>query len=142
VRRERPAPPAGVRRTRAGAVALVAVLAAGAVAEHVQEDRRIERKAADLTRGSPAAGRRLALERGCGGCHTIPGVAGAQGRVGPPLAGFAGRAYVGGVLTNSPDHLVAWLRNPRAIDPRTAMPAVGLDEQAARDLAAFLYTLD
>jgi cytochrome c1 len=37
---------------------------------------------------------------------------------------------------------VAWIRNPPAIDPLTAMPASGLGEAAARDVAAYLYTLD
>ena len=78
---------------------------------------------------------------GCAGCHTIPGVRGASGRVGPPLQRFAGRVYVGGVLTNRPDHLVRWIVNPRAVSPRTAMPVTGISEAEARHVAAYLLTL-
>jgi cytochrome c2 len=132
----------GVRRTIGGAALLAVVLAIGAGVEAAVERRDLELKAADLARGDPRHGRELALAYGCGGCHEIPRIPGAHGRVGPPLAGFASRAYVGGVLENTPTNLVAWLQDPRAIDPQTAMPAVGLDERQARDLAAFLYTLE
>ena len=30
---------------------------------------------------------------------------------------------------------------PQSIEPRTAMPALGLSDQQARDVAAYLYTL-
>ena len=50
-------------------------------------------------------------------------------------------AYIGGVLPNRPMMLTAWLRDPPAIDPATAMPALGLSEAEARDMAAYLYRL-
>jgi cytochrome c1 len=68
-------------------------------------------------------------------------VSGAHGRVGPPLTGFARRSFIAGRLPNTPENLVAWVRDPPAIDPATAMPALGLDERAARDVAAYLYEL-
>jgi cytochrome c1 len=37
--------------------------------------------------------------------------------------------------------LTAWLRDPPAIDPATAMPALGLSEAEALDIAAYLYNL-
>jgi cytochrome c1 len=43
-------------------------------------------------------------------------------------------------FANTPDNLVQWIRNPRAMDSQTAMPAVGVDEAQARDIAAYLYT--
>jgi cytochrome c1 len=49
------------------------------------------------------------------------------------------RLFVGGMLPNTPENLVAWIEDPRAINPRTAMPATGIPEQAARDIAAYLY---
>lgn len=90
------------------------------------------------------AGRGLALvnDYGCGTCHAIPGVVGARGRVGPPLDGWRNRKLVAGLLANTPEHLVAWLLDPPAIAPRTGMPAMGLDERQARDVAAYLMTLD
>jgi cytochrome c len=80
----------------------------------------------------------LMIRSGCAGCHTIPGVPGARGQAGPSLAGFAGRLYVGGAETNSSGNLVRWLVNPRAVDPRTAMPVTGISEAEARAVAAYL----
>jgi cytochrome c1 len=37
---------------------------------------------------------------------------------------------------------VRWLQNPQAIDPQSAMPDLGVKEKDARDIAAFLYTLN
>jgi cytochrome c2 len=98
-------------------------------------------RAVALTAGDPDFGRNLAMRYGCAGCHTIPGVPGAQGKVGPSLQGFAARVYIGGVATNSPDTLVQWIENPRAIDPKTAMPVTGISRAEARHVAAYLYTL-
>ena len=78
---------------------------------------------------------------GCAGCHTIPGVPGANGLVGPSLAGIGSRIYIGGVATNTPDNLVQWITNPRAIDAETAMPVTGVTDEQARHIAAYLYTL-
>lgn len=89
--------------------------------------------------GDPARGARLIALNGCGACHTIPGIAGARGSVGPTLEDFADRAYVAGVLPNRPGGLVRWLMNPPAHAPDTAMPDLGLSERQARDIAAYLY---
>lgn len=78
----------------------------------------------------------------CGACHTIPGVRAARGAVGPSLAGYAQRPSLAGKWPNHPEHLIAWLRDPPAMAPHTAMPAVVADEQSARDIATYLYTLD
>lgn len=78
---------------------------------------------------------------GCGSCHRIPGVARAEGRVGPPLDGLADRIYLAGELTNTPDNLIRWLRSPQEVSPGTAMPDVGLTEEEARHIAAYLLTL-
>lgn len=37
---------------------------------------------------------------------TIAGITGADGQVGPPLAGLRQRVYIGGVANNSADNLV------------------------------------
>lgn len=71
----------------------------------------------------------------------IPGVPGARGLVGPPLGDVVSRVYVAGVLNNTPDNLVRWISDPKAIDERTAMPNVGVSESEARDIAAYLYSL-
>ena len=89
--------------------------------------------------GQPDRAPRLMRYYGCASCHTIPGVPTANGRIGPPLKGLRERAFIGGVLSNNPDNLVAWIQNPRAIAPGTAMPHTGIPEQEARDVAAYLY---
>ena len=86
-------------------------------------------------------GRLLLRQFGCGACHEIPGVAAAQGRVGPPLAAIASRAYLGGTLPNSPDNMARFIRRPQDFDPRSAMPDLGVTEAHARDMVAYLYTL-
>jgi cytochrome c2 len=98
-------------------------------------------RARALTGGDPAKGRDAIGARGCGACHAIPGVPGATGQVGPPLAGIAARSYLAGRLANTPENLVRWIRAPREVDPRTAMPDLGIPEEEARHIAAFLYTL-
>jgi cytochrome c len=103
--------------------------------------REAERSAAALTGGLPARGREKIRQYGCASCHTIPGIAEADSLVGPPLTKMAGRMYIGGVLSNTPDHMVRWLRNPQAVDPLTAMPNLGVTEEDARDIASYLYTL-
>jgi cytochrome c2 len=94
------------------------------------------------TGGNPEHGMKVVDEKGCGACHRIPGLRAARGVVGPPLELFARRSFIGGRLPNTPQNLVRWLKDPRAIDPSTAMPMLGLDDGEARDVAAFLYTLN
>ena len=116
-----------------------ALLLVAACATRADEARR--REAMALTGGDPARGRELLRTYGCAACHTIPGVDGADGLVGPPLAGIASRSYVGGVLPNTPANMIRWIRDPRGVDPRTAMPNAGVTEPDARRIAAYLYTL-
>jgi cytochrome c1 len=91
--------------------------------------------------GQPARGEMVIEASGCGACHTIPGVRGARGLVGPPLTSFGRRTFIAGEVPNTPANLVRWVRDPQSIAPRTAMPDLGLNEMQARDVAAFLYTM-
>jgi mono/diheme cytochrome c family protein len=90
---------------------------------------------------SAARGRVAMTQYACAGCHTIPGITGSQPQVGPPLAGMARRQLIAGRLPNTPRHMAAWLRHPTRIDPRTAMPDLGVTAADARDMAAYLATL-
>jgi len=94
------------------------------------------------TGGTAAAGKRVIAQFNCGSCHTIPGIRGAQGLVGPPLLFFGRRTFIAGEVPNTPDNLVHWVMSPQSIEPSTAMPTLGLTEQQARDVAAYLYTLE
>jgi mono/diheme cytochrome c family protein len=92
--------------------------------------------------GGDAARGRVALQQyACISCHVIPGVVGADFPVGPSLAGIGRRKYLAGVLANSPEHMVRWLRAPQDFAPGTAMPDLGVTERDARDIAAYLETL-
>jgi cytochrome c2 len=91
--------------------------------------------------GDAKAGKELVTQYQCGACHKIPDVRGADGKVGPQLDGFGKLSYIANGIPNQPDKLVAWLLDPPAMKPGTAMPAMGLTEQEARHMAAYLYTL-
>lgn len=91
--------------------------------------------------GEAEDGRTVILQHGCGSCHVIPGIARANGTVGPSLERFADRAYIAGQLTNRAETLVAYLRAPSDFTPETAMPDTGLSKAQAADAAAYLYTL-
>lgn len=91
--------------------------------------------------GNARAGRQDIRKYGCNACHTIPGVAGARGLVGPPLDGIANREYIGGELQNTPENLMKWLQHPQQVEPHTVMPEMNVSEQDSRDIAAYLYTL-
>lgn len=123
-----------------GATALA--IAIGVTANDAVDARRLKIHAEAMTAGDADAGRQALARRPCGGCHEIPGVRGARGKVGPSLSGFAGRAHVDGRLPNTPDNLIAWIVDPHAIDPPNAMPATGVGRAEARNMAAYLYTLD
>ena len=88
--------------------------------------------------GDPTRGPDALRRHGCGGCHVVPGLPETRGAVGPPLGGLADRAYIAGRLTNDPLNLVSWIRSPRAVDADTAMPDLGVSDQDARDIAAYL----
>lgn len=90
----------------------------------------------------PRRGRIALSQYACSACHQIPGVTGPETYVGPPLQGLGRRKYVAGVLPNTPDNLVRWIRTPQAVDPHTTMPALGVTERDARDMAAYLLATD
>ena len=91
---------------------------------------------ADARRGAIAI-----AQFGCGACHTISGISGARGLVGPPLTNIRGRSYVAGVLVNTPENMARWIQDPRGIDEKTAMPLLGVNRQQAADMTAYLYSV-
>lgn len=89
----------------------------------------------------PERGRQAIAAIGCGACHRIPGVQGADGIVGPSLEEFGRRHLIGGVLPNEPTVLTQWIENAPSLIPETGMPDLPLSQDQARDIAAYLYTL-
>jgi cytochrome c2 len=130
-------------RNRLSIVLIVAagVLTAAAVTGGVAQSYRkqTENTARAITAGDPARAPTLIRRYGCAGCHTIAGIPGGDGQVGSSLADLRHRVYIAGVVTNSPDNLVRWIVTPQAFSPRTAMPATGISDAEARDVAAYLY---
>ena len=111
---------------------LIALMASAALAQE---------SVAPLAPGSPARGAELIAEKGCGACHMIPGIGGANGLVGPPLTLMGRRVFVAGLLRNTPQNLAAWVLEPQKFVPGNAMPATGLSELEALDVAAYLETI-
>lgn len=93
------------------------------------------------TGGFADHGEQVIQLKNCGSCHTIPGIDGARGVVGPPLKAFGRRTFIAGEIPNTPDNLIRWIRSPQSVEPATAMPNLGLTDQQARDVAAYLYKL-
>lgn len=91
--------------------------------------------------GNVEQGKRLLAQYQCGACHAIPGIAIARGVAGPPLDDYGRRSYIAGHIPNSAELLAQWIVNPRALIPTTSMPTMGVSDDEARDMAAYLHTL-
>jgi cytochrome c2 len=100
------------------------------------------RPTAVQTGGDSAAGGQDVYRLGCGSCHTIPGIVGAHGKVGPSLAGIASQSYVAGQLPNQPRNLERWIQHPHSVHPDSLMPELGVTDTESRDIAAYLYSLN
>jgi cytochrome c2 len=123
-----------------GALALLAAIGVGVVADLVDERHDIRIHAAAITGGDPDRGQAMFIKYGCGSCHGLKHVRKATGTVGPPLDGIAVRAIVAGKLDNSPENIQRWVRDPQGVTPGTAMPDLHVGQRDARDITAFLYT--
>src|SRR5213079_1742686 len=82
------------------------------------------RYAEEITRGRADAGKKAIERYGCGSCHRIPGISGAESLVGPSLERIASRVYIAGQMINEPSTMVAWIRDPRHLRSPTAMPTL------------------
>jgi cytochrome c oxidase assembly factor CtaG len=91
--------------------------------------------------GNAERGKIAMSQYGCPSCHVIPGIAGAEGTTGPPLTGIASRGFIAGVMPNTPGNMVRWIMDPPRIDSLTAMPALGISDTLARDMAEYLYRI-
>lgn len=123
-------------------VVAIVLIAAGVAAVSMLGKKHETAQAEHATGGSAERGKALMGKYGCAACHVIPGLPEYQlTSPGPPLAGFAERAYVAGVVPNKTENLVKWIMSPQSINPRTAMPRLGVKKAEAQDMAAYLYTL-
>ena len=95
-----------------------------------------------IVRGaSPEAGKQQIVHYGCGACHTIPGIKQASGLVGPPLIHFGRRGTIAGFWANTPTNLIDWIDNPQHMLPGNDMPDLGVTRDEARNIAAYLESL-
>jgi len=101
-----------------------------------KKEDRLAVRPADAGRGE-----RALKQYACIACHEIPGMVGPEARLGPSLRGIGSRVMLGGVLPNTPENMALWILAPTAYAPGTAMPALGVSEGDARDMAAYLATL-
>lgn len=117
------------------ALTALGLLGLGACADRADAPRA-------LAGTDPAEGLRLIQSRGCAACHKIPGVAWPEGRTGGSLAGVGARPMIAGRLPNQPEVMAAFVRDAPSLLADTGMPPMPLTEAEARDVAAYLYTLD
>jgi cytochrome c oxidase subunit 2 len=91
--------------------------------------------------GDAAQGAQVFQTRGCAACHTITGTS-AQGKVGPNLTHFGSRGTLAGsILTNNPQDLRRWLKDPPGIKPGSIMPNLNLNDHELEVLVAYLQSL-
>ncbi len=98
-----------------------------------------ERTHLDKDSSSIEHGRQLITSYGCGSCHSIPGVAGADAMIAPRLDRFYQQTYIAGTLPNTAENLAKWIQDPQSVKPGTAMPNLGVRDSEARDIVAYLY---
>lgn len=79
---------------------------------------------------------------GCHTCHVIPGAAQPQGVTGPPLDAMAAQPYVAGVVPNTAEALTTFIEDPQRVDPRSAMPDLGVSHEQAQIIASYLRGTD
>jgi cytochrome c len=99
-------------------------------------------KAVRATGGDPAKGHDIVAHYGCTACHSIPGLS-QTGDISAPSLAHVGSAttIAAGQVQNTPENLVTWIQAPARLKPGTSMPSMNVNEQDARNIAAFLYTL-
>jgi cytochrome c oxidase subunit 2 len=97
--------------------------------------------AAPATESLVQRGAQVFANGACITCHTVRGTP-AQARVGPDLTHFgARRSIAANTLTNTPENLARWLRNPQAVKPGNLMPNLNLSDQDIQALVAYLGSL-
>ena len=87
-------------------------------------------------------GKRLAYAYACMNCHKIPDLIGVPGTVGPPLSNWKNQQFIVGTVPNTFENLSSWLQKPHQIDKDTTMPKLNINEEQARAISAFLFSLE
>lgn len=86
-------------------------------------------------------GRDVFLQNACIGCHTVSGTH-ALGQTGPDLSHFGSRREIAaGMWGNTHAALTAWVQHPADLKEGSLMPNLGLSDQDAAAIAAYLLSL-
>jgi cytochrome c oxidase subunit II len=89
------------------------------------------------------AGRAAFVEHGCGACHTVRGVPGAEGDMGPDLTHVGSRLLLAGFLEGNVGNLAGWIASAQHLKPGNRMPSFDrLDGPTLRAMAAWLESLE
>jgi cytochrome c oxidase subunit 2 len=87
-----------------------------------------------------ASGKAVFAGSACVGCHTIKGVS--AGILGPDLTHFGSRTMLAaGMWPNTPENVAEWVKDPQRLKPGVKMPALGLSDEQAKAVAAYLLSL-
>ncbi len=94
--------------------------------------------------GNVARGKELILKHECWDCHRIPGIDREPGPGVPTsLDGFANSSTLGHEsIENTRANLEQYIQKPKSIYTQAKMPGIGDAPIEARDIAAYLMTLD
>ena len=95
-----------------------------------------------MTGGDPEAGKQAIVIHDCHSCHVIPGIEGEEHVQGPTLAHWATRSTVAKQWPNTPENLENWIRHSEQLRPGTTMKMLSVSEKDARDIAAYLDSLN
>jgi cytochrome c len=95
-----------------------------------------------MTGGDPEAGKQAIILHDCHSCHAIPGIEGDEHTQGPSLSGWATRKSILKQWPNTPENLENWIRHSEQLRPGTTMKLMSISEKDARDIAAYLYSLN
>jgi len=89
----------------------------------------------------PAATLQIMQAKGCGGCHTINGVEGFVGVIGPNLTHFDSRTtFAGSMFLNNTVNLRHWLADPPGVKPGADMPNLHLTQEQIDALIPYLQS--
>ena len=106
-------------------------------------------KAPSIAGADLGKGRQLLETKGCGSCHAMTGVVALPSSNPPAMDGKAfERAHkLAPDLSNArarmlPSRLIAWLKDPTAVKPDSAMPKIALTDAEVKDIAGYLLTAE
>ena len=90
--------------------------------------------------GAAATGKAVFAGSACVGCHTIKGVS--AGVLAPDLTHFGSRSmFAAGMWPTTPENVAEWVKDPQRLKPGVKMPTLGLTDEQAKAVAAYLVSL-